>query len=300
MHFRMTDRFDWNHARAFLGTAETGSLSAAARRLGQSQPTLSRQVAALEAELGVTLFARVGKRLELTRSGLDLLEHVRGMGAAAERMALAASGRAEQVEGLVRITASDMAAVHLLPPLLAGLRARHPGIEVEVIASNALQDLRRREADIAIRNARPAQGDLIARRLAETPAHLYAAPALIARQGPLDSPAALERADWLWLDDPGQMIAYMAGLGLTLDRARFRAGSHDGLSYWAMARAGLGVAAMVAHLARDSAPEMVPLLPARLTIPVPYWLTTHAELQTSRRIRLVYDFLAEAIPPLLR
>lgn len=100
--------FDWNQVRAFLATADAGSLSAAARVLGQTQPTLGRQVAALEADLGVTLFERAGRGLVLTEAGADLLEHVRAMGAAADRVALAASGQSQEVAGLVRITASDV------------------------------------------------------------------------------------------------------------------------------------------------------------------------------------------------
>ncbi len=94
-------KFDWNRARAFLVTAEEGSLSAAARALGLAQPTLGRQVDALEEELGVVLFERVGRGLTLTPSGLELLEHVRGMGEAATRVSLAAAGQSESIEGKV-------------------------------------------------------------------------------------------------------------------------------------------------------------------------------------------------------
>lgn len=302
MHIRMKEMptlFDWNQARAFLVTADAGSLSAAARRLGLTQPTLSRQVAALEEALGVTLFARVGKRLTLTQSGLDLLDHVRDMGDAASRFSLAASGQAQSAFGLVRITGSDLFSQYVLPPLLADLRRDHPGIEIELIASNAVQDLRRREADIAIRNVRPTQNDLIARQLAESPGHLYASPDWVARHGMPSRPSDLDAADWIWLDDPDEMMAYMAPFGITLSRSNFPVGTHSGIAYWALAQSGLGVAAMLANLARTSAPEMIPLCPDEVTIPVPFWLTTHAELKTSRRIRLVYDYLADRLPALL-
>ncbi|MEO1276348.1 MAG: LysR family transcriptional regulator, partial [Pseudomonadota bacterium] len=100
--------FDWNQAKAFLATAETGSLSAAARALGLSQPTLSRQVAALEADLGVALFERIGRSLSLTGPGLELVEHVRAMGEAAGRVSLVAAGRSDAIEGRVSISASDV------------------------------------------------------------------------------------------------------------------------------------------------------------------------------------------------
>ena len=132
---------DWNQLKAFLETAETGSLSAAARKLGLTQPTLSRQVAAIEQHMGVTLFERVGKAMVLTPTGLDLLEHARAMGAAAEALGLAATGRSEAVGGVVSVSASDAVAAYLLPPIVQRLRAQEPGIAVEVISSNALSDL---------------------------------------------------------------------------------------------------------------------------------------------------------------
>ena len=141
--------FDWNQTRGFLATAETGSLSAAARKLGLTQPTLSRQVAALEEELGVTLFERVGKKLALTDTGLELLDHARQMGTAADAIALSATGRSQAVEGRVSVSASDGIAVHLVPPILTRIRREAPQIQVEVVASNELSDIRRREADIA-------------------------------------------------------------------------------------------------------------------------------------------------------
>jgi len=148
-------KFDWNRARAFLVTAEEGSLSAAARALGMAQPTLGRQVDALEAELDVVLFERVGRGLELTPSGLELLEHVRSMGEAANRVSLTAAGQSQSIEGTICIAASETYAAILLPPILVKLRRLEPGIHIEIVASSKPSDLRRREADIAIRNFAP-------------------------------------------------------------------------------------------------------------------------------------------------
>ncbi|MDP2406180.1 MAG: LysR family transcriptional regulator, partial [Hydrogenophaga sp.] len=120
------DQLDWNQLKAFLETAETGSLSAAARKLGLTQPTLSRQVAAIERSMGVTLFERVGKAMALTPTGLDLLEHARAMGTAAEALGLAATGRSQAVGGVVSVSATDAVAAHLLPPLLRRLREQEP------------------------------------------------------------------------------------------------------------------------------------------------------------------------------
>jgi len=186
MHIRMNWQavsFDWNQARAFLATAEEGSLSAAARALGQTQPTLGRQVAALEDHLGVTLFERVGRSLSLTQSGLELLDHFRAMGDAASRVSLTASGQSQTIEGHVSITASDVMSAYFLPPILKQLRDVAPGIDVEVIASNDFRDLLRREADIAIRHVRPEQPDLIARLVTEASAQLYASSEYLDRYG---------------------------------------------------------------------------------------------------------------------
>jgi len=144
--------FDWNRARAFLVTAEEGSLSAAARALGMAQPTLGRQVDALERELGVTLFQRVGRGLVLTPGGLALLDHVRAMGEAANRVSLSAFGQSQSIEGTICISASETYAAVLLPPIIAKLRLAEPRIKIEIIASHTTSDLRRREADIALRN----------------------------------------------------------------------------------------------------------------------------------------------------
>ncbi|MEM9257849.1 MAG: LysR family transcriptional regulator, partial [Pseudomonadota bacterium] len=157
--------FDWAQVRAFLATSEEGSLSAAARALRLTQPTLSRQVTSLEQSLGVTLFERGHRQVQLTAAGLELLEHARSMAEAAQRIALAASGQSQAIEGRVCITATETLAAYCLPAILRKLREQAPGIVVEVAASDELRDLIRREADIAIRHAQPTHPDLIARRI---------------------------------------------------------------------------------------------------------------------------------------
>ncbi|MEM6677978.1 MAG: LysR family transcriptional regulator [Pseudomonadota bacterium] len=286
--------FDWNQAKAFLATAETGSLSAAARALGLSQPTLSRQVAALEADLGVALFERIGRSLSLTGSGLELVDHVRAMGEAAGRVSLAAAGRSDAIEGRVAISASDVVAVHQLPPILARLRASAPGIEIEVVAANEISDLQRREADIAIRHVRPEQPDLVARLVRETTAHLYAATSYLEAHGRPATPADLRDATFIYPGRSEPIIAALEGLGVSVSRTQFRLSSQSGVVYWEMVRRGLGMGLMSRDVAATS-PEVEQVLPDLAPIPMPVWLVTHQELRTSRRIRLVFDLLAEAI-----
>ncbi len=291
-------RFDWNQARAFLATADEGSLSAAARAVGLTQPTLGRQVAALEAELGVTLFERDGRSLSLTRSGIDLLEHFRAMGEAAGRISLAASGQSQAIEGQVRITATDMVATYHLPSMLKRLREVAPGIEVEIVASNEVRDLRRREADIAIRHVRPEQPDLIARRVAETTAHLYASSAYLARCGRPQCPSDLADADFIGPEDAERFLLDLNALGLSLTRDNFKLTTSSGTVILELVRQGLGISFVPRDWAA-LAPELECVLPQLEPIPVPVWLVTHRELHTSRRIRLVFDLLAEGLAGLV-
>ncbi len=286
-------RFDWNQIRAFLVTAEEGSLSAAARALGLTQPTLGRQVSALEATLGVTLFERTGRVMALTQAGRILLEHVQIMGDAAAQVSLAASGQAQAIEGPVTITASDVFSAYLLPPVVEKLRELAPGITVELVASNAIRDLKRREADIAVRHVRPDQPDLIARRLRDTQAHLYAAKSYLDRVGRPQRPQDLARAAFVGFDGSGLLLAELQRRGLPVQAEQFRCLSADGIVAWQMVRQGLGISVMTREIAALS-PEVEMVLPdAFSAIPIPTWLTTHREVHTSRRIRLVFDLLAE-------
>ena len=284
--------FDWNQARAFLATAQEGSLSAAARVLGQTQPTLGRQVSALEEQLGVVLFERIGRSLELTPSGHELLDHVKDMGEAASRMSLTASGQSQAIEGAVRITASDVMAAYTLMPALEALRKAAPKLEIDVVASNDIQDIQRREADIAVRHVRPEQPDLIARLLRDETAHLYAATSYLNKHGRPQDFADLKAHDFVGFGEIDRMIDYLANIGIELTQANFKIGSASGIVAWKMACDGLGIAAM-SDLVAVKFPQMERVIPKMDPIVFPIWLTTHRELHTSRRIRLVFDLLAD-------
>ncbi|MDO5631962.1 MAG: LysR family transcriptional regulator [Paracoccus sp. (in: a-proteobacteria)] len=286
---------DWNHARALLATTETGSLSAAARKLGLSQPTLSRQIAALETDLDTTLFERLGKRLVLTDAGTSLLPHLHAMGAAAETLALAASGRSEDVAGRVTISASDGYAAHVLPGILARIRAEAPQITISIISSDGLSDLRRREADIAIRHLRPQGDGLIARLVRDSTARFYAASDWLARHPYVRSLSDLRPDHLVGFEDVAEFTTYLRDLGVVADAADLRLVSKSSVVVWEMVRRGLGVSLMMDEIARTS-PGMVAIFPDFAPIPVPVWLVTHRELRTSRRIRLVFDILAEELP----
>ena len=287
-------KFDWNKARAFLVTAEEGSLSAAARALGMAQPTLGRQVDGLEQELGIVLFERVGRGLQLTPGGLELLDHVRVMGDAAGRVSMNALGQSQTLEGRVCISASETYAAVLLPPIIAKLRILEPGIHVEIVVSNQASDLRRREADIAIRNFRPTEPDLIAKKVGEADAVLYATPDYIEKIGNPTIPQDLRHAHFVNLDHAGMMIKALNKLGLGLTEENFPLLTESYLVMWELVRQGVAIGILDAHIG-DADPIVRRVLPDFQPFIFPIWLVSHRELTTSRRIRRVYDYLAEEL-----
>ncbi len=286
--------FDWNRARAFLVTAEEGSLSAAARALGMTQPTLGRQVTALEQELGVALFERVGRGLALTPSGLELVEHVRAMGDAASRVSLTASGQSQSIEGAICITTTEAYAAFVLPPIIAKLRQIEPGITIEIVASNAVSDLRRREADIAIRNGRPTDPDLIGKKVKDDFAQFYATPAYLDQIGNPSSLAGFSQADFIGFDDNKPLLDGLNALGFNLTGGNFPVLTGSHLGYWELVKQGLGVGVMQMQTG-DAEPLVKRVLPTMDPIEVPVWLVAHRELRTSRRVRLVFDFLSDEL-----
>lgn len=288
--------FDWNQVRAFLATIEEGSLSAAARVLGLTQPTLGRQVAALEAELGVTLFERSGRQLLPTPTALELADHVRAMGEAAARLSLAASGQSQSVEGRVTITATEMFSAHVLPDIVAELRATHPGIVVQIVATNSLSDLRRREADIAIRNTEPTDSDLIGRRVRTEEGGLYAAPALIERAGPFETLDDLADAPLVGLATGDEFLDALQAKGAPVSAGNFVTGSESHLVHWELARRGIGLG-INAWRVGDRFGDMRRVLDRELFFDFPVWLVAPQELRTNRRVRIVFDLLARHLGP---
>jgi DNA-binding transcriptional LysR family regulator len=286
-------KFDWNRARAFLVTAEEGSLSAAARALGMTQPTLGRQVDALEQELGVVLFERVGRGFTLTPSGHELLDHVRAMGEAANRASLSAAGQSK-IEGTICITASEAHSALLLPPIIAKLRRAEPGIQVEIVASSGVSDLRRREADIAIRNFQPTEPDLIARKIRDIPARLYATPAYLDSIGNPTEPGDCSRADFIGIDKSGIYMKGLNALGLNLSERNFPIVTGNYLVMWELVKQGLGIG-IQDGLIGDAEPLVRRVLPDLAPLLFPMWLVAHRELNNSRRVRVVFDLLAQEL-----
>ncbi len=286
-------QIDWNLIRGFHATAVAGSLSAAARHLGLTQPTLSRQVLALEADLGVTLFERRGRKLVLTPTGAELLDHIRIMGEAADTLVLAASGRAKEIGGRVCISATDIVAACILPEILARIRSEAPQITIAIVASNEISDLHRGEADIAIRHVRPDRSGLVGRHIRDTEAGFYASEDWIARKGLPKGPADLAVAGLMGFDDP-RFSGFLREIGIPIATEDLRLVSESSLVIWEMVKRGMGVAVAMREVAERTS-GVVNILPDMAPIPVPIWLVTHEELQSSPRIRMVQTILAEEL-----
>ena len=286
--------YDWNLIRAFLAALECGTLLGAARRLGTSQPTVGRQIAALESQLGLVLFERTGRGLTPTEAAARLAQAARAMEAAAFDLEREVAGRQNEAAGSVRISASQPVACYLLPPLLAQLQHAHPLIQIELVSSNTVSNLLRREADIAVRMVRPDQSSLIVRNLGKIGLGAYAQRDYLQARGTPTNPADLLGHALISDDHSDLIINGFAKFGLSIGRERFALCSDDLIVQWQGVRAGVGIG-FVAHYLAATDPNVVQVLPELPLPTLPVWLVVHREIRTSRHIRTVYDFLGEGI-----
>ncbi|MDP3222455.1 MAG: LysR family transcriptional regulator [Rubrivivax sp.] len=288
-------RFDWTLVRSFLAVLDAGSLMGAARRLGAQQPTLSRHVAELESQLGAPLFERTGRGVLPTALALAIADAARQMEAGADTLARTLKRSREATSGTVRITTSEVAACYLLPPVLALLQQAEPGIQVELVASNQISNLLRREADIAVRMVRPAQGSLVARKLAEIPIVACAHGSYLQRMGTPRTGLDLLQHRLIGYDRDDTIERGFAQMGLPLPRETFVLRTDNQLAYGRLVAAGAGIGFVAAYNLRHW-PGVQTVLPMLKVPPLPCWLAVHREIRGSALVRRVYDFLAEAIP----
>jgi DNA-binding transcriptional LysR family regulator len=287
--------FDWQLVRSFLAVLEAGSFTGAARAIGAHQPTLTRQVAELEAQLGTPLFERTGRGVVPTGAALAILESARRMQAGAVALSSAISGRRERLGGTVRITTSQVAAAYLLPPLLAELQAAEPSIELELVASNRVDNLLRRDADIAVRMVRPSQGSLVARRVADIPVGAYAHRSYLEAAGVPRTPAELLSHRLIGHDTDDLIVRGFASMGLPVSRERFAIRTDDHIAYGRLLADGAGIG-FVASYNAAMWPGVVRVLPGLRIPPLPCWIAVHREIRGNRSVRHVFDFLAESLP----
>lgn len=296
MTARIRPSFDWRLVRSFLAALDHGSLLGASKVMHTSQPTLGRHIAELESQLGVVLFERTGRGLVPTATALKLADAARGMAEGADQLARTLAGTQAKNTGTVRITASTPVAVQVLPPILFQMRQALPDIQVELVASNTVSNLLRREADIAVRMVRPEQGTLIAKKIGDVRMGAFAHRAYLARRSPIRQPIDLMDHELIGSDTDTTILDGFKAMGFAASKDMFAFRTDDLIVQWQAVRAGLGIGFTASYMARSDA-DVVPVLPDVLQIPpLPVWLAVHREIRTSQRIRSVYDFLAQALP----
>lgn len=285
---------DWNLLRSFLAVAETGSLTAAAGRLGMSQPSIGRHIAELERQIDARLFRRGARGQELSEHGLDLLGEVRRMGEAADAFARISRGQAPGLAGPVRITASEVIGALVLPGIVAELRRQEPAIEIEIVASNSVGNLLRRDADIAIRMVRPHQLDLVIRHIADIPLIACASAGYFERAGKPQRPGELPDHDLIGFDRSDEIINGFMAAGIKLTRTAFKIRSDNHLVLWEALCAGAGLGFAQAPLVVRT-PGIDTCLEDTQLPKLETYLTMHPDMRNSPRMRFVADFLYEAM-----
>lgn len=289
---------DWSLVQAFLAVAEAGSLSGAAREMGTSQPTLGRQVKAIEDQLGASLFHRVKRGMQLTDTGAALVAPAQAMRDAVHQISMTAAGQAAGLEGTVRITASKANAIYHLPKIIAHIRTVEPQIAIEMVASDESDNLLYREADIAVRMYRPTQLDLVTKHVGDIPFGMFASKSYIALRGMPQSAQDIGAHDFVGFDANPAIWEGFADAGFDVGRAFFKTRCDDPAAYWELVRAGCGIGFAQSILGQSDA-DMVALdfgMPLRV---LPVWLTAHAAMRQTPRIRRVWDLLEKGLAPLV-
>jgi len=290
----MINDIPWELYRSFLAVARHGSLSAAARALRLTQPTLGRHIDELELALGASLFTRSPQGLIATETTRGMVPIAEAMESAAAAMTRAASGAAGEVAGVVRVTASDIMGAEVLPPILAEFAELHPRIAFELHLSNRTEDLLRRDADIAVRMVRPAQSGLVARRLGETWLGFYAHRRYLETHGVPRSFADLARFRLIGFDRDPVPVKAIGDAGIQITREMFSLRTDNDLAQLAALRAGYGIGGCQIGIARRD-PDLMRVLPAAFAVPLETWLVMHEDLRSNTSVRRVFDHLAQGL-----
>ncbi len=293
--FRMADvEADWSLYRTFLAVARAGSFSAAARLTGSTQPTIGRQIQTLETTLGLKLFTRSQRGLSPTPAARALVSYAETMAAAAAALQRASSGGASEQAGTVRLTAGEHVGLEVLPPILAEFARDHPKIELELSLSNRNEDILRRDADIAVRMARPSQKALIARRIGSVKIGLFAHRTYVDAHGLPHTPSDFSHHRLIGFDRDMHVLRTTGGAASRLRREDFAFRTDSIAAQTAMLRAGIGITACQVNVARRD-PNLVPILAKEITFQREVWLVTHPDLKSVTRVRLLFDHLARRL-----
>jgi DNA-binding transcriptional LysR family regulator len=284
---------DWSLYRSFAAVLREGSLSAAARTLGLTQPTVGRHIAALEASLGLALFTRAPDGLRPTNAGTELRAEAEALVAAADALQRAASGRSKENAGTVRVTTSEIVAAEVLAPILARVQRVHPRIVIELAVSNRIDDLLRRDADIAVRMTRPTQGALLAKRIGAFEVGLFASAEYLDRRLTPRVAADVRSHAVVGFDLPAPYTRTLALAGRPLAREDLTYRTDNDVAQLAAIRAGCGIGACHVPLARRY--RLVRVLPSAFALKVEMWVVMHEDLRTTLRYRSVFDALVEGL-----
>ena len=284
---------DWDDLRTFLAIARHGSLSAAARALGVRQTTIGRRLAALEGRAGARLLQKTPRGYVLTDAGEAVLGNVERIEAETLAVERRITGRDVRLEGTVRITSVESFAAEILMPILAGLRQRHPGIDIELVADVRNLSLTRREADVAVRMARLDQQDLTVRRIGVMAFGLYASPAYLETRGPPDFAGGGDGHDVILAQPDLKGMPELDWLEAILPRAGRALQSNSRYGHRAAAQAGMGIACLARYLGDGSG--LVQLAAPTLPPPRELWLAVHTDIRHMPRIRAVTDALAAGV-----
>ena len=282
---------DWTLFRSFLAAVRQGSLSAAASELQLTQPTLGRHIDSLEAGLGVPLFTRSRMGLTPTEAALALVPHAEAMAAAAAAIARTASGKAEEPRGTVRLTSSEIMGAEVLPPILARFKEQYPDIDIELDLDDRQQDLLRRDADIALRMARPVQNALIAKKIGQTRVKLFAHKDYLKKRAMPQTTDDLTSHTVIGYDTNLRIFELLKAEGLDVPFGMFSLRSDSELAQLALVRAGAGIGGAQMGLARRD-PALVPVLHDQVGFSMEMWLAIHEDLKSNLRVRLLFDHLA--------
>lgn len=280
-----------DHIRTFHAVAKHGSLLAASRHLGLTQPTAGRHIDLLEETLGLSLFIRGREGMQLTEKGIDLVFTAGELMDRATEFERVAAGLEEKVEGVVRLSANQIFGTLLLPGIIAGFMEEHPEIEVEIDVSNEVSNLLQRDADIAIRLFRPTQNDLVARKVTELPMGLFAHKRYLARYPAPKSLDDLRHHVLLGQDRNPSLIGAYRAAGLELASADFSFRCDNDVAEINAVRAGIGIGPLHVGMARNW-PSIVQVLPKLPIHTYELWLACHADVHHNKRIRLVMDYLS--------
>ncbi len=291
-----TTTIGWELYRSFLGVLTEGSLSGAARALGITQPTVGRHITTLEQALGIVLFTRSQTGLRPTEAAASLgvyAQEMKSTAASLERAAGSQGGNGV-VKGVVRISCSDVIGVEVLPPVIAQLREPHPELKIELVLTDRVQDLLRREADIAVRMVQPKQLLLVARRIGQIDVGLHARRDYLERQG---TPRTLDELATHSTIGYDQLTAYLRQAEKSfkgLRRDLFSLRSDSNLAQFALIHAGAGIGMCQVPLARRYG-NLVRVLPKMISLPLETWVTMHEDLRGSPRCRVTFDALVDGL-----